>query len=122
MQTITLGISIKASKTSITIPEYNIEVEATDYLEVEVDPGELNVAIQPGEDKALRLLVIKSSSYDGLEFKVNDGDKGKPSATIRLDGPQIFSGGAMALFAVPTSKRLMSELSSEPTLKAQGSH
>ncbi|TBW39888.1 hypothetical protein E0E54_01610 [Azotobacter chroococcum] len=105
MQTITLGISVKASKTSISIPERDIEVEATDYLEVEVKPGDLNVDIQPGEAKALRLLVIKSSVYSDLEFTVNDGANDKSKA-VQLDGPQIFSGGAMALFDVQQPKRL----------------
>ncbi|NHN79634.1 hypothetical protein HA520_20535 [Azotobacter chroococcum] len=105
MQTITLGISLKASKTSISIPESDIKVEATDYLEVEVKPGDLNVDIQPGEAKALRLLVIKSSVYSDLEFTVNDG-AGDKSAIVQLDGPQVFSGGAMALFDVPQPKRL----------------
>lgn len=105
MQTITLGISVKASKTSITIPESDIKVEATDYLEVEVKPGDLNVDIQPGEAKALRLLVIKSSVYSDLEFTVNDG-AGDSSEIVQLDGPQIFSGGAIALFAVKNPQKI----------------
>ncbi|TBW12966.1 hypothetical protein E0E50_01475 [Azotobacter chroococcum subsp. isscasi] len=105
MQTITLGISVKASKTSISIPESDIKVEATDYLEVEVSPGGLDVDIQPGKAEAIRLLVIKSSVYSDLEFTVNDG-AGDSSAIVQLDGPQIFSGGAMALFDVAQPKRL----------------
>ncbi|ASL26551.1 hypothetical protein [Azotobacter chroococcum] len=119
MQTITLGVSVKASKTSITIPEYDIKVEATDYLEVEVPPGKLNVDIQPGNAEALSLLVIKSSVYSDLEFTVNDGVGGQPSAAIRLDGPQIFSGGAMALFAVTTPKRLAFQNNGSETAKVE---
>jgi hypothetical protein len=78
-----------------------MEVEATDRIEVSIQPGDTDkvIDLQPGENSAMHLLVIKSSSYGAhLSFKVGDGTTDSPSLT--LDSPQIFSGGGIALFGV----------------------
>ena len=74
-------------------------VEATDSVVVVVAPATTDkvVDLQPGAASAIRLLVIKASTYGpDLTYKVSDGTT--DSGSITLDAPQIFSGGNASLF------------------------
>jgi len=78
-----------------------MDVEATDRIEVLIAPGDTDkiLQIQPGGLAAVQLVLIKSSSYGNhLTFKASDGTT--DSAAVTLDGPQLFSGGGVALFGV----------------------
>jgi hypothetical protein len=55
------------------------------------------VHIQPGAATAVRLLAIVSDIYGAkLKFKASDGATDSP--TVVLDTPQVYAGGAAALF------------------------
>ena len=59
--------------------------------------GPISVEIQPAAADRLRLLVTELSSYDAnVTYKLNGAGNAIP-----LTGPQIFSGGATALFGGP---------------------
>jgi len=76
-------------------------VEATDRVEVTVDPGDADkvVDIQPGGAAAIQLLLIRSNRYgDEFSFKASDGSG--DSAAVTLDGPQVYTGGGIALFGL----------------------
>lgn len=91
--------------------------EAIDSVEVTVAPGETDKAIdiQPGGAAAIDLLVIKSSVYDAqLAYKATDGSTS--SAAVTLDAPQVFSGGAVALFACAPRTLLFTNKTPEPAV------
>lgn len=72
--------------------------EATDRVEVTIPKNTTNtvVNLQPGDVSSINLLLIKSSSYEGIKFKTNDG--ASDSRELILSGPQFYSGGSVALF------------------------
>lgn len=102
-----LTLQVSGSPT-FAVPCPPIAIEATDRLDIAVEPGTetVDVDIQPGEAKAVRLLLITSSDYGDndhrLRFKVSDGNS--DSDELTLNGPQIFSGGSVALFRVAPKK------------------
>jgi hypothetical protein len=80
-----------------------IAVEATDHIQVTIGAGDVDkiVNIQPGAANRVLLLVVTSSNYGegtSVTFKVGDGTA--DSAAIHLAGPQVYSGGSVALFGV----------------------
>ncbi len=86
---------------AISVSRAPTEVEAVDHVEASIAPGDKAkvVEIQPGALSQVSVLLIKSSSYGPhLTFKVSDGTT--DSAPIVLDGPQLFSGGGIALFGL----------------------
>lgn len=74
-------------------------VEATDRIEVTLSPGDADkvVDIQPSAANAIHLLMIKSDRY-GAAFSFKASDGGADSLAVTLDGPQVFTGGTVALF------------------------
>ena len=74
-------------------------VEATDRIEVTMSPGDTDkvVDIQPSAANAIHLLMIKCDRY-GTAFSFKASDGGADSTAVTLDGPQVFTGGTVALF------------------------
>jgi hypothetical protein len=90
-----------AGSPAVSVSRVPIDVEATDRIEVLIAPGDTDkvLEIQPGGLAAVQLLLIKSSSYGShLTFKASDGTT--DSSAVRLDSPQLFSGGGVALFGI----------------------
>lgn len=102
MATISLMVTLQvAGSPAISIAGLPVASEAIDKIEATIAPGDTDkvLDIQPGGLNAVQLLVVKSSSYGAhLSFKASDGatDSGK----VVLDGPQLFSGGGVALLGV----------------------
>lgn len=90
-----------AGSAPITAPAAAQPVEATDSIQVTIDPGDSDkvVDIQPGGAAAIQLLLIKSNRY-GTPFSFKASDGSTDSSAVTLDGPQVYSGGSIALFAV----------------------
>jgi hypothetical protein len=77
-----------------------VDVEAVDRIEVEVAAGAADqvVEMQPGAAAQVSLLHVRASEYsDNLTFKVSD-DAGD-TAAVHLTEPQLYTAGAIALFA-----------------------
>src|SRR5437667_1901361 len=91
-----------------------IDVEAIARIEAVIAPGDTNkiLEVQPSALAAVSLLLIKSSSYGShLTFKASDGTN--DSAAVTVDGPQLFSGGGVALFGVPPHQLKFSNSSTD---------
>lgn len=102
MANMSWNISVQiAGSTPVTAPAAAQPVEATDWIEVSIDPGDTDkvVDIQPGGAAAVQLLLIKSTRY-GTPFSFKASDGSSDSGAVTLDGPQVFTGGGIALFAV----------------------
>jgi hypothetical protein len=96
----TLSVQVVGSP-PLSVASAPVQAEAIDRVEVNIAPGDTDkvLDIQPGGVNAVRLLLVKSSDYgEHLSFKASDGatDSGK----VVLDGPQLFSGGGVALLSV----------------------
>lgn len=91
------------------------EIEAVDRVDVtiEADNAEKVVEIQPSAAETVHLLVVVSDIYDGkLSFKASDGTT--DSAKIILDTPQVYAGGAAALFGTDPQQLKLTNAGSDP--------
>lgn len=87
-------------------------VEAQDYAEVVLAAGDADipVALQPSAADRVRLLIIKADRYGAdLTFKVSDG--ATETDPLTLDEPQVFAGGAIALFAMAPNQIILTNAS-----------
>lgn len=81
----------------LQLAQLGFDAEAIDQIGVHLEPGggARSVEVHPGTADALKLLAIELSRYDaGVTYKVNGAGSAVP-----ITGPQLFSGGATALFA-----------------------
>jgi len=76
-------------------------VEATDRIEVTIDPGDTDkvVDIEPGGAASIQLRLVKSTRY-GTPFSFKASDGSTDSSAVTLDGPQVYIGGSVALFGL----------------------
>lgn len=90
-----------AGSAPITAPTAAQPVEATDWVQVTIDPGDADkvVDIQPGGAAAIQLLLVKSNRY-GTPFSFKASDGSTDSSAVTLDGPQVYTGGSIALFGL----------------------
>jgi hypothetical protein len=89
-------------------------IEANDYAGVTLAPGDadITVALQPSAAERVRLLIITSDRYgDDLTFKVSDG--AGETDPITLDEPQVFAGGAIALFELDPNRVIFTNASGD---------
>lgn len=83
------------------VVQSDFDAQAIDRVSVSVPAGETDfeVAVQPGDADALRLLVVKASAYsDTLTYAREAG-----ATAVVLTGPHLVSGGALALFGGPVN-------------------
>lgn len=98
----TLNWSISLQVTggpTINAAQSGLNVEAVDRVDVTIAAGAADkvVYIQPGAAPAVHLLAIVSDVYGAnLKFKASDGTT--DSTAVVLDSPQVYAGGAAALF------------------------
>jgi hypothetical protein len=102
MSSVTWSVTLQISgNPTVSVSQSPIQVQANDRIEALIAPGDTDkvLLIQPSGLAAVHLLLIKSSSYGShLTFKAGDGTT--DSKAVTLDGPQLFSGGGVALFGV----------------------
>jgi len=102
MASMSWNVSVQiAGSAPVTAPAAAQPVEATDRIEVSVEPGDTDkiVDIQPGGAAAIRLLLIKSTRY-GAPFSFKASDASSDSSAVTLDGPQVYTGGSITLFGI----------------------
>jgi hypothetical protein len=91
-------------------------VEANDKLVVDI-PNTANdevvvVNVQPGSAEDITLFVVKSSRYDpNIRFSAGDS---LSNNVVRLDAPQIFSGGSIGLLGAAPQQFAFSNQSEQP--------
>src|ERR1700720_3778412 len=96
--TVTLQISGSPTVATASAPT---AIQAVDRIEAVIAPGDADkgLEVQPSPATEGRLLLGKSTRYGtDLSFKVSDG--ATDSDAVTLDTPQLFSGGAVALFGL----------------------
>jgi hypothetical protein len=82
----------------------SIEVEAYDRIDVTLEPQGsgapwVDVQIQPSAANKVLILALTSNLFDpDIAYEISDGTT--DSAEIKLDQPQVFTGGAIELFTV----------------------
>ncbi len=83
---------------SMSMPPF--EAEATQHVSVSIVAGEADrvVTLHAGPASDVHLLAIQSSHYDDVSYKASDGTT--DTADIELLGPQLLSGGIVALLGV----------------------
>jgi hypothetical protein len=92
-----------------------LDIEAVDRIDVTIDAGDTDkvVQIQPGAAGAVHLLVVTSDVYGPtLSFKASDGTT--DSAKVVLDAPQLYAGGASALFATDPRQLKLTNAGPDP--------
>ncbi len=89
-------------------------VEATDRVEVVINPGDTDkvVDIQPSDASEIQLILIKSSSY-GADFSFMASDGSTDSTAVTLDAPQLFTAGSVVLFGIAPRQLKFSNTSSD---------
>lgn len=104
----TLNVQIgSALKTSLS---QTVSVDAYDVIRVTIHQKErVLVQVQPGEQ--VQFLLISSSAYEGLSYYLDPNDDS--AVPIRLDGPQLFVGGAVQLLGKWSAQELSFESSAE---------
>ncbi|PTR05756.1 hypothetical protein C8R32_1162 [Nitrosospira sp. Nsp5] len=101
MANISWSTSIQvAGGPTITVTQGPIVAEAIERIEVSVPAGSDKklISLPAGPISDIHLLLIKSSHYKDITFKVSDGSNTADGDGLALTGPQFFSGGAAALF------------------------
>ncbi|AGK51780.1 MULTISPECIES: hypothetical protein [Burkholderia] len=86
---------------TINAGQDGLSVEGVDTIDVTIDAGDADkvVQIQPGAAGHVHVLAVKSDLYNSkLSFKASDG--ATDSAKVVLDAPQLYAGGATALFGI----------------------
>lgn len=108
MATINLALNIQVVGGPKVLISKSKSVEAYDKIEVEIQPGTgaQIVQIQPGGEKQVSLMLIKSSLYGSeLTYVVNDGTS--DSASTTLDEPHLYLGtGAVSLLGSNSPKTI----------------
>jgi len=104
MATLSWSVKVQVSGgTAVTHSRPPLEVEATDLIEVSIQPGDTHrvIDLQPGRSSAVHLLVIKSSSNRPyLSFRV--GDETIDSSPLILEkSPDLLGWQRRTLFGVP---------------------
>lgn len=92
-----------------------LDIEAVDRVDVTIAGGDTDkvVQIQPGAANHVHLLVVTSDLYGPtLRFKASDGTT--DSAEVVLDAPQVYAGGAAALFATDPKQLKLSNAGVDP--------
>jgi hypothetical protein len=92
-----------------------LDIEAVDRIDVTIDAGDTDkvVQIQPGAAGNVHLLVVSSDIYGPkLSFKASDGST--DSAKVVLDAPQLYAGGAAALFATDPKQLKLTNAGTDP--------
>jgi len=93
----------------------DLDVEAVDRIDVRIDAGDTDkvVQIQPGAAGNVHLLLVTSDLYGPkLSFKASDG--AADSAKVVLDAPQLYAGGAAALFATDPKQLKLTNAGTDP--------
>jgi len=121
MATVNYGYSIQVTGGPQIAQARATTVQAYDKIEVSVDPGATDVVVdvQPGAASQVVLLALSSSlNDDKITYKVADG--GGDKGPFKLDAPQLFTGGAVAVFGAPpkTLKFSNAHPANDPTKKA----
>ena len=110
----TLTLQITGSPTiATTSPAATIQ--AVDRIEAVIAPSDADkvLEVQPGAAAEVRLLLVKSTRYGSdLSFKVSDGTT--DSDAVTLDTPQLFSGGAVALFGLAPQQLKFTNTGADP--------
>jgi hypothetical protein len=92
-----------------------LDIEAVDRIDVTIDAGDTDkmVQIQPAAAGAVHLLVVTSDLYGPkLSFKASDGTT--DSANVVLDAPQLYAGGASALFGTDPQQLKLTNAGTDP--------
>lgn len=92
-----------------------LDIEAVDRIDVTIDAGAADkvVQIQPAAAGAVHLLVVTSDVYGPkLSFKVSDGTT--DAAKVVFDAPQLYAGGASALFAIDPKQLKLTNSGADP--------
>ena len=101
MAKLTWSITMQvAGGPTMSFGQDGLNVEAFDRIDVKIGAGDADkaVQIQPGAAGNVRVIVVASDVYsDQLSFKASDGTT--DSAKVVLNAPQLYAGGAAALFA-----------------------
>ena len=121
MATVNYGFSIQVTGGPQIAQARATTVQAYDKIEVSVDPGAIDVVVdvQPGAASQVVLLALSSSlNDDKVTYKVADG--GGDKGPFKLDSPQFFTGGAVAVFGASpkTLKFSNAHPAGDPTKKA----
>ena len=110
----TVMLQITGSPTIATASP-STAIQAVDRIEAVVAPGDIDkvLEVQPGAATDVRLLLVKSTRYGtDLSFKVSDG--ATDSSVVTLDSPQLFSGGAVALFGLAPQQFKFTNTGADP--------
>lgn len=101
MSVVSFSVSVSVSGgPNIIAASGNIDAEAIDRIDVEIDSGvpELTVDIQPATADQIHLILVESNLYHpDLKIKFSDGTTDSPELT--LDAPQMLTNGMMAILA-----------------------
>ncbi|HUP10204.1 MAG TPA: hypothetical protein VMU47_23835 [Caldimonas sp.] len=100
---------------TISTGQSGLDIEAVDRIDVAIDAGDTDkiVQIQPGAAGAVHLLVVTSDVYGPkLSFKASDGTT--DSAKVVLDAPQLYAGGASALFGTDPQQLKLTNAGTDP--------
>jgi hypothetical protein len=110
--TVTLQIS---GSPTIATASPTATIQAVDRIVAVVEPGDADkvLEVQPGAATEVHLLLVKSTRYGSdLSFKVSDG--ATDSDVVTLDTPQLFSGGAIALFGLAPQQLKFTNTGADP--------
>jgi len=110
----TVTLQITGSPTIATASPTAI-IQAVDRIEAVIAPGDADkvLEVQPGAAAEVRLILVKSTRYGSdLSFKVSDG--ATDSDAVTLDTPQLFSGGAVALFGLAPQQLKFTNTGADP--------
>ena len=121
MAKLTYGYTVQVTSGPQISQSRVTEVQAYDKIDLTLDPGAADVVVdvQPGSTSQVVLLALSSSlNDDKVTYKVTDGAADKGPFT--LDAPQLFTGGAIAVFGASpkTLKFSNSHPSNDTTKKA----
>ena len=99
MPVVKTSINLKVVGGPAMVVNAGSEVEAYDVIDVLVPPDttDMVVDVQPAAAESVELMLVQCDRYDGkISYVASDGTD--DSARIKLLGPQLYSGGMVALF------------------------
>ncbi|WP_321796825.1 hypothetical protein [Caballeronia sp. J97] len=100
---------------TVSSGQNDLDIQAIDRIDVTIEPGDADkvVQIQPGAAGKVHLLVVTSDRYgDKLSFKASDG--ATDSAKVVLNAPQVYAGGATALFGTDPKELKLTNADADP--------